>query len=51
MVALTVAALLEFLRPRVRTTAGIERGAGVPVLMMMDLQQSRVGAMLEREAA
>lgn len=46
-----VAAMLELIRPRVRTAAGLSGLANVPMIARVDFDQSRVGELLKAEAA
>lgn len=50
-VGLTLGAALEWLRPRVRTQRGLAIATGVPVLMTVDLNHSRLIPYLVKEAA
>ncbi|WP_156680254.1 GNVR domain-containing protein [Sphingomonas profundi] len=47
LLAIGTAVLLELLRPRVRTAAGIQALGGVPVVARIDFQQSRVAGLLQ----
>jgi len=49
--AVTLAAALEWLRPRVRTDRGLTRATGVPVLLHVDLGRSRISPLIQKEAA
>lgn len=50
MIALSVAAALEWLRPRVRTRAGLAERAGAPVLVGIDFAGSRAATRLAQGA-
>lgn len=49
--AVTLAAALEWLRPRVRTDRGLARATGAPVLLHVDLSQSKIYPLIRKEAA